>query len=142
MLNNIIPSNWGPHFWRSMHYLTIAYPDNPTEEDKQNVKEFFYAAGKILPCQMCRIHFAKNLQKYPLTDNVLENKINLINWLRHIHNEVNSWSNKKMWSYDDIINEYPIYEKKSYTVEMITIGILILIMVIIVVYMKFLRNNQ
>jgi hypothetical protein len=142
MLNNIIPTNWGPHFWSAMHYLTIAYPDHPTEEDKQNIKNFFIATSKIIPCQMCRNHFAQNLQKYPLSDIVLSNRTNLINWLKDIHNEVNSWSNKKIWTYEDVINEYPIYEKKTYTVEIITIAILILIMAILIVYVKRLRKTD
>jgi len=136
MLYNIKPSLWGSHFWRSMHYLTVAYPDNPTDDDKRNAEKFFLSVGNILPCQTCRVHFAQNLQRYPLTANVLSCRYNLINWLNDIHNEVNTRTNKKRWTYDDIIAEYTTQPKQSYTIELITIFLLILLMVIIIVYMK------
>jgi Erv1 / Alr family len=142
MLYNINPASWGPYYWKAMHYLTVAYPNNPTESDKEDVKQFFLSVGRVLPCEKCRAHFAKNLQNYPLTETVLSSRYNLVNWLKDIHNEVNTWSGKKQWSYDEVVNEYGDHGKPSCGIEIITISLLILIIVIMIVYFKFLRNKE
>jgi hypothetical protein len=136
MLYNINPNLWGPHCWKFMHYLTMAYPNNPTQQDKENVSNFFNSIKNVLPCENCRVHFAMNLQKFPLTDKVLESKYNLINWLKDIHNEVNTRNGKKLYTYDDIIQEYNNNNNDN-KVEIITIALLILIIIIIIVYMKY-----
>ena len=41
MLYNINPKKWGRAYWETSHYITIAYPDSPTNEDKIIVK-FMY----------------------------------------------------------------------------------------------------
>ena len=39
--SSIKPSIWGPHGWKFMHYVSLGYPSNPTEEDKKNYKTFY-----------------------------------------------------------------------------------------------------
>ena len=140
-MNNINPSLWGGDFWRAMHYITISYPDNPRDRDKENMNLFFQSVGRILPCEKCRVHFAQNLLKYPLTDDVLSSRYNLINWLRNIHNEVNKELNKKQWSYQDVIDYYSKDKAGLSCAEILTICLLILIIVIVVVYVKYVRKN-
>jgi hypothetical protein len=143
MLLNINPDIWGPHYWRTMHYLTMAYPDNPSEDDKEKVKKFFLAIGDILPCEKCRSHYQQNLQKYPLNNAVLSNKVNLIHWIKDLHNEVNIQNNKRPWTYEEVINEYSGKpSSKTFTVEIVTIILLILLMVVIIFYLKYKINNQ
>jgi hypothetical protein len=48
----ITPEIWGPHGWKFMHYVALAYPAKPTEEDKKNYKIFFESIQNILPCGM------------------------------------------------------------------------------------------
>lgn len=137
MLYNINPNLWGPSCWKFIHYLTMAYPDNPSHEEKQAIKNFIYSLGKVLPCENCRVHFAMNLENFPLTENVLSSKYNLINWAREVHNEVNTRKNKKNWSYQEVIKEYsPKNDLNCNTVELVTISLLVLIMIILVLYMK------
>ncbi len=100
----ITPSIWGPHGWKFMHFIAMAYPLEPTDIEKENYKNFFTSLGDVLPCKMCSEHYKKNLLKYPLTDKVLENKVNLTFWTIDIHNEVNAINNKKIYSYDDAID--------------------------------------
>jgi hypothetical protein len=135
MLYNINPSLWGSSCWKFMHYVTIAYPENPTQQDKDKIKKFFLSIADVIPCENCRVHFAINLKKYELTDNILGSRYNLINWLKDIHNEVNIRTNKKTYTYEDVINEYSIKENADYKVETVTIILLILIIIIIIVYM-------
>ena len=38
----ITPDIWGPHGWKFLHYLSFGYPMNPTTEQKNQYKTFFY----------------------------------------------------------------------------------------------------
>ena len=105
-INNISPNEWGPYAWRFMHYITMAYPDNPTNIDKQNMKMFFSSIGHILPCEKCRLHFIQHLAKTPLTDEILSTRINVINWFINIHNNVNKMLGKEIMTFNDVINKY------------------------------------
>ena len=44
------PEIWGPHAWIFLHSVTLEYPDNPTDEDKQNMINFIDSLGNVLPC--------------------------------------------------------------------------------------------
>ncbi len=137
MFNNINPYLWGPHCWKFMHYLTMSYPDNPNDLEREKIKRFFLAIADIIPCENCRVHFALNLKKFPLSDTVLESRYNLVNWLKDIHNEVNIQNGKKIYTYDDVINEYSNKNKKNdFSVEIVTVILLILIIIILLVYVK------
>jgi hypothetical protein len=84
-----------------------------------------------------------NLERFPVTDTVLSSRYNLINWLLNVHNEVNGRTNKKQYSYDDLIKEYDLNENNNnnnISIEIITIMLLILLVIIIVVYMLKFRQ--
>jgi hypothetical protein len=136
MFDNINPSLWGPHGWKIMHYITISYPDNPTKEDKDKILKFFMAIKDVLPCENCRVHFSMNLQKYPLSDDILSCKYKLINWLKDIHNEVNIRTGKKIYTYDELIKEYSNNNNNNYNIEIVTVVLLLLIVIIILIYAK------
>jgi len=101
------PNVWGPHGWQFLHSITLAYPDNPTDNDKQNHLQFFDSLKYILPCDKCKNHYAQTLMTYPI-ENHLENKESLFRWLVDVHNRVNIDNNKREYSYDEVTE---IYEK-------------------------------
>ena len=35
------PDVWGPHGWKFIHYITLGYPENPTQMQKDKYKAFF-----------------------------------------------------------------------------------------------------
>jgi len=139
MLYNINPDIWGKHFWKTMHYLSMAYPEAPTEQDKEDIKNFFTSISRVLPCAKCREHFKTNLKNYPLNDKTLSSRKNMINWVKDLHNEVNRRNDKKEWTYDEIIKEYG-NDTESYTIEIITAILFALIMIIIIFYISYRRN--
>jgi hypothetical protein len=98
------PDEWGVHGWKFIHHIALGYPNEPTDNDKNNYKSFFLLIGDVLPCYICSNHYKQNLLTHPLTDNVLSNKINLINWTIDMHNEVNKINGKKIYSYNEAIN--------------------------------------
>jgi hypothetical protein len=111
---NINPTIWGPHLWKFMHYLTLSYPENPTEEEKDTLYNFFHTIKTVLPCEKCRYNFNSHLEKTPLSDEILSNNANVIRWLFDIHNEVNKSNNKPELPYDEFIK---IYSKKEENLE-------------------------
>ena len=98
------PDIWGPHGWKFIHYVTLSYPQNPTEENKTNFKNFFTLLQHVLPCKICANHYAENLKKLPLTDEVLSSRDSLVKCAIDIHNIVNESKNKPVMKYEDALN--------------------------------------
>ena len=97
----ITPEVWGPHGWKFIHYVTLAYPEHPTPAQKEKYKAFLILLKDVLPCSLCANHYAENLQSHPLTDEVLSTKENLVKWGIEIHNIVNKSKNKPILKYID-----------------------------------------
>ncbi|AYV78956.1 MAG: putative FAD-linked sulfhydryl oxidase [Edafosvirus sp.] len=138
---NIDPKLWGYHTWNFMHYITLSYSENPTEEEMNDIKNFFLLIPKVLPCEKCRKNFILNLQKYPLTPQILQSKHQLILWLINMHNEVNIELGKPLITYDDVISMIPLNnttdEKGNGTTICIILILLILVIIGLLLYIKF-----
>ena len=52
------PDVWGPHGWKFMHMIALAYPLTPTNEQKLHYREFFTVLQYILPCSICANNYA------------------------------------------------------------------------------------
>lgn len=143
MIYNIDPKLWGKHFWNTIHYITISYPNNPTTDQKRNIKLFFELLGGLLPCENCRAHFAKNIQTYPLTDEILNSRYKLIEWAVKVHNEVNNRTGKQYVSVNEAIQMYTQDTNKQESFlqgrwnSTITMILLILLIVVLIYYVKF-----
>jgi|TARA_B110000285_G_C15104620_1_gene607186 hypothetical protein len=105
MKNSVKPAIWGPHGWKFLHYVSLGYPDNPTDEDKINFKNFYYSLQHVLPCEKCALNYKHNLLDSPI-DNHLNNRDTLVRWVIDVHNKVNKELNKKELSYEDGISLY------------------------------------
>jgi hypothetical protein len=103
MRQNFDPTIWGPKAWFFLETITMAYPMNPSEEEKKNTKLFFYTLQFVIPCEKCRKNYNEHLDIYPLSDEVLNNRDNLFKWIVNMHNSVDI--NKKR-SYNDTYNFY------------------------------------
>lgn len=133
------PEIWGPMTWTLLHSITLEYPENPTEEDKENIKNFINCFGKVLPCEKCRINFKTHIEELPLSDNILNSRKNLIKWMIDIHNLVNKMNGKKELTYQEALKNILITcnnnDKticyKNIIIIVLTIIILILVTVII-----------
>ncbi len=100
------PYIWGSNLWEVLHCITFDYPINPTEEEKQNMKNFLTSLKTVLPCVYCRRNYERNLRENPMK---LDCRKDLTLWLIDIHNEVNGKEGKRHYSYEEVLN---IYEKK------------------------------
>lgn len=97
----ITPEIWGPHVWQSLHYISLGYPDNPTENQKKKYKAFYLLLKDVLPCSLCANHYGENLNKMPLTDDIFDNREKLVKWVIDIHNVVNEMKEKPIIRYVD-----------------------------------------
>lgn len=94
------PKLWGGSVWRFLHFAVLTYPLYPTNTDKENISNVINALPGLLPCKQCRIHLKENLEKTPLTDDVLSIKLKLIMWLHHLHNMVNKITGSEILSFE------------------------------------------
>lgn len=83
------PNIWGPHLWKALHMISIGYPSEPNEEQKQNYKYFFENVYKVIPCSVCSNNYKKHLIELPIVNETMKNRQNLAKWLINIHNIVN-----------------------------------------------------
>jgi hypothetical protein len=142
---NINPTLWGPNLWKFMHYLTLSYPEQPSEYDVNKFKNFFMNIGEYLPCEKCRYNYKDHLQVLPLTENELSCRDNLILWLFNLHNIVNKHIGKKEFTikeFNDVYvnninaNMHTTTNKNNILSNIILFIILIIIVVGLVLYKK------
>jgi hypothetical protein len=141
---SISPDKWGKEGWKFLHFVSLGYPDYPTEIQKEQYKNFFYSIKYVLPCRKCSLHYTENLDKHPLTDNILSSKDKMINWVIDMHNEVNIMNNKPVVSYEDARQMHgPIHThtKKKSEYNLLFIFIIILF-ILITISMLYKKNNS
>ena len=64
-LDNKNPKIWGKYYWYVIHTIANQYPNNPTDNDKRDIKFIINEILPIiLPCENCSNHFKLNLIKY------------------------------------------------------------------------------
>lgn len=96
---------WGPAGWFFSESICLAYPKNPSMEEKIQYKNYFYSFPYVVPCNKCRYHFLQYINKYPLTDNILSSRLKMIIWILGAHNNVNRMNNKNNITLDKF-NKY------------------------------------
>jgi|TARA_B110000208_G_scaffold8663_2_gene11172 uncharacterized membrane protein len=141
------PHIWGPGAWTLLHSVTFNYPEKPTQQDKNEFSDFFYALANVLPCSVCQDHFKKHLNNLPIKF-YLESKETLTKWLFEIHNLVNQDTKKKTITYKQFKQIYKniyskskesiTYYKQKNKIQKIIIYLLIIsIIVMLLVYKKY-----
>jgi hypothetical protein len=143
------PDVWGPHGWKFIHFITMGYPETPTEEDKKTYKKFFEMLGSVIPCKICGDHYKSHIKKHPIDDEILKDKDSLMAWGVEIHNIVNKNNGKKIYSVEEgiadivknnkvcsvIVNnlpsEVPIY-----------MNLMILLFVLLIMYYIVIKINK
>ena len=144
------PIVWGPKLWFFMHTISFNYPENPNQEDKRNYYDFFHNLKNIIPCSVCKNHYAQHLQNNPITPS-LDTKQNLVQWVIDLHNEVNKTLGKKIYQYDEVINlykkeystNYKESKKNNYLLRYWHVSLyVILILVCVYIYIRCYRKKK
>jgi hypothetical protein len=91
--HNIKPCWWGTHLWQTIYCMVAVYPDNPSKEQIESIRNFFKGLKYLLPCEGCQESYSKfSCDKDTNIDN-LENfrtRENLIMFVYTLRNKVNS----------------------------------------------------
>ena len=141
------PHIWGPGAWTLLHSVTFNYPEKPTQQDKNEFSDFFYALANVLPCSVCQDHLKKHLNNLPIKF-YLESKETLTKWLFEIHNLVNQDTKKKTITYKQFKQIYKniyskskesitYYKQKNKKQKIIIYLLIISIIVMLLVYKKY-----
>ncbi|CAL5196495.1 unnamed protein product [Lathyrus oleraceus] len=72
--------------WTFLHTLAAQYPDNPTRQQKKDVKELVQILSRMYPCSECANHFKEVLRSNPVQSG---SHAEFSQWLCHVHNVVN-----------------------------------------------------
>ena len=97
------PKIWGKHAWFFLHTITLQYPVNPEPIEKSKYKEWFTGLRYTIPCQECRNHYSKYIQKTPPD---VTSRETLVKWLLDLHNDVNKRSGKKTYTVEDLLEKF------------------------------------
>lgn len=86
------PLLWGSGAWKFLHMVALSFPDQPTTDDKNDFKNFFYLLKKVLPCGQCRNNFDRHIKEIPI-DKYLDSPNHLFEWVVKLQNIVASENN-------------------------------------------------
>ena len=82
------PAVWGPIFWMTIHITALGYSAKPTYAEKRAAKEFYESLQFLLPCPVCREHYAQHIAEKPISP-FLDSRDALFKWTVELHNKVN-----------------------------------------------------
>ena len=93
-------------YWDALHYLSYQYPDNPSENQKQQI---FYLIEKMrkdgIQCNKCKSHFIKWTDQYKIVDNY-NSRNELIVYFINLHNNVNLRNKKPLFNRNQVDEIY------------------------------------
>ncbi|XP_057495226.1 FAD-linked sulfhydryl oxidase ERV1-like [Actinidia eriantha] len=85
----------GRSTWIFLHTLAAQYPDNPTRQQRKDVKELMEILSRMYPCKDCADHFKEILRSNPVRAG---SQAEFSQWLCHVHNVVNRSLGKVVFS--------------------------------------------
>ena len=81
---------WGPMGWMTLHSISVAYPDSPSESDKAILRSFMDSFGATITCANCRQHFGSMFAGYKRSvPSWANSKQDLFLAICRLHNTVN-----------------------------------------------------
>ena len=114
---NLSPLHWGPKTWFFLESAAIAYPTNPTNEEKISAKNLILSLKDLLPCLNCRLNYASYLDEQTkgndldYLDKIVENRETFITFIVNVHNDVRVRNGQEGRSIEDVFDYY----QKQYT---------------------------
>lgn len=94
------------NYWKYLHYLSLIYPENPSNKNKSNIKKLLKnMENDGLSCPNCRNHFKEYLSDKN-RDIIVSNRDNLFNFFVDLHNNVNKRLGKGELSKRDVKEIY------------------------------------
>ncbi|KAJ3673942.1 hypothetical protein LUZ60_005934 [Juncus effusus] len=72
--------------WTLLHTIAAQYPDQPTRQQRRDVKELMAIISRLYPCKECSEHFKEILKTNPVHAGSQDE---FSQWLCYVHNVVN-----------------------------------------------------
>ncbi|KAH9856721.1 ERV/ALR sulfhydryl oxidase domain-containing protein [Lenzites betulinus] len=73
--------------WKLLHTMTLRYPEDPTQDERDALNNYFHLMSRLYPCGECAAEFQLLLKKYPPQTS---SRRAAATWLCAVHNEVNA----------------------------------------------------
>lgn len=85
--------------------LTFTYPEEASQQVQDDARAFFRSWRSMMPCNVCSHHWELYLERKPPD---VSGRIQLIEWLRLAHNEVNARARppKPQMSHEEMVQYY------------------------------------
>ena len=91
-------SNWGRCGWNFISAIAFVYPDEPSADEISHMKSFLSSTARVLPCHVCRDHFAVSVDNMRADD--LRSKQQLLFWVHRVQNEIRRRLGRQQIPYD------------------------------------------
>lgn len=103
MTNQTLRAELGRSAWKLLHTMTVKYPVEPNEDEKELMLDYLYSFARLYPCGECARHFRKVLEQYP--PNVTD-RDSLSLWGCKVHNVVNKRLEKPIYDCEKLQKDY------------------------------------
>ena len=101
----VTPDDWGVFLWHMMYIVSVGMSGGekgPSSAEQEGFKEFIQGLSKVLPCSLCRSHFAKQIKTHPIDKKVTQSRDGMIRWVLRAHNDVRRRQGKPLLETGDI----------------------------------------
>eukprot|EP00484_Ammonia_sp_Unknown_P006320 CAMPEP_0197055808 /NCGR_PEP_ID=MMETSP1384-20130603/74012_1 /TAXON_ID=29189 /ORGANISM="Ammonia sp." /LENGTH=213 /DNA_ID=CAMNT_0042489527 /DNA_START=31 /DNA_END=672 /DNA_ORIENTATION=- len=82
----------GRHSWTLLHTMAAYWPQHPSEQQKEDMIQFFHLLSQLYPCHVCAADLRHELEQYPPN---VESRDEFIEWLCKLHNRISKKIHKK-----------------------------------------------
>jgi hypothetical protein len=93
----VTPEAIGWAGWTILHTTSAAFPNQPSEAQRKDMRDFIRSWSRVYPCSICAYHMRQQLQIMPPD---VSNKRALSRWTCELHNSVNSMLGKETYDCD------------------------------------------
>ncbi|PCH35687.1 hypothetical protein WOLCODRAFT_140025 [Wolfiporia cocos MD-104 SS10] len=73
--------------WKLLHTMTLRYPEEPTQDQRDALDSYFHLFSRLYPCGECAAEFQQLLKNYPPQTS---SRRAAATWLCFVHNQVNA----------------------------------------------------
>jgi len=89
--------------WKVLHTTFARFPDKPTKDEQEALRQYIHLFQRLYPCGECAEHFGKLLEKFPPQ---VSSRSAAAAWGCHVHNEVNKRLKKELFDCSNIGDFY------------------------------------
>ncbi|EHY51812.1 hypothetical protein HRR83_008427 [Exophiala dermatitidis] len=101
--NETLKAELGRAAWKVLHTTMARFPDKPSKEESDALKDYIYLFARLYPCGECAEHFQQILKKYPPQTS---SRSSAAAWACFVHNLVNERKGKPIFDCANIGDFY------------------------------------